>query len=263
MSVFLTFVRVALGLFWLALLIPVGIPSLVILLPFPRRRARVGSAFAQAAGWGLARLTGSTYEVHGRRHLDPARPAVFVSNHTSLIDIFLAVWLAPRGTLFISKREILLYPFVGLGFWLTGGLAIDRKRPAQAGRALKRFAGYLARHRLGAWLWPEGTRSKDGHLRTFKSGFVTLAVRAGIPVVPVVVRGAHRAWPLGSYALCPTTVRVDVLEPVDTSRWTEKTARAHADEIHRMFERVLDRPYRPRLDEEPLAQPAPAGVSAE
>jgi len=243
-----SFLRIAIGAAWFGVLTTIWLLTLVALLPSLRARARVTNFFARLIAQGLLFLTGSTYEVHGGARLDARRPAVYVSNHTSLVDIFIAAWLVPNGTVGIGKREITFYPLVGLVYLLSGTLRIDRKRPAKAAHQLKRFAEILRTHRLGVWLWPEGTRSVDGQLAPFKAGFVLLAIRAGLPVVPVVVRGAHRAWQVGTYAIEPTLIHIDVLEPIDTSRWQEKNAREHAEEVHARFAEVLGRPLQLRAE---------------
>ena len=92
---------------------------------------------------------------------------------------------------------------------------------------------------LSVWMWPEGTRSRDGRLRPLKKGFVHLAIATGLPVVPVVFHDAHLLWPGGTLRIAPGELRVDVLEPIDTSGWTAKTAGLHALQLQSVFQEAL------------------------
>jgi 1-acyl-sn-glycerol-3-phosphate acyltransferase len=129
-------------------------------------------------------------------------------------------------------------------------LLIDRFNKERAVEMLKETAALVKKHRLGIWILPEGTRSKDGRLLAFKKGFVHLAIASGIPVVPVIVHGAHKNWEKGTFRFVPMTIDIEVLPPIDTSGWKEETAAEHADAVHALFaERLRD-------DQKPAPTPA-------
>ena len=215
------------GLFWLLVLL--------VLLPFRAARARWSNRFAQPLARTLLWLTGSRFVVDGREHLQQSRPVVYVSNHSSLLDILIAAWLAPVGTVGVGKKEILGYPLVGWLFALSGCLAVDRTQLRNAARGLTRLAADAHHDDLSVLMWPEGTRSPDGRPRPFKRGFAHLAMLTGYDVVPVVVEGAHLAWPNKTLQLCPTTVRITVHPPISVDDWDEAQLGQHVSDVSSVF----------------------------
>jgi 1-acyl-sn-glycerol-3-phosphate acyltransferase len=69
-------------------------------------------------------------------------------------------------------------------------------------------------------IYPEGTRSPDGRLQEFKKGAVVMAIKAGVPIVPVACSGAHRVMEKRSLVIHPGEILVEFLEPIDASRYT-------------------------------------------
>ena len=105
---------------------------------------------------------------------------------------------------------------------------------------------------------PEGTRSKDGRLLRFKTGFVHLAIATGLPVVPVVLHGAHRLWPLGFPLFAPGPLEVDVLEPIDTTGWSEDRSSEHAESVRQVLDLALGPDQRSLPTPEPVRAPSRA-----
>lgn len=227
---------------------------LCALLVFPshRGRARVSNFFAHRLGAILLWLTGSRVHVRGQERL--TGPAIFVSNHTSMIDILLAAWLVPPLTIALGKREILRYPIVGLLFLLSGSVAVDRSRARPERSALHELARRLVERRLGVFMWPEGTRSADQSIGPFHVGFARLSQLTGLDVIPVVVHGAWRAWPRKTLQLQPTEVEVEVLERIPAARFIEsEDLAADAEAIRvQMTARILSAPP-PRSRVQPTA----------
>lgn len=222
---------------WAVLLTP--------LLPFRVVRIKLCNYFGKVAGRTMMWLSACPLTIEGRERLDPSRPALYVSNHTSILDVFMGMWFAPVGTVGVAKKQVVWYPLLGQLYLLSGHLRIDRGNSSKAVRSLQRLADYVRRHELSIWMWPEGTRSRDGRLLPFKKGIVHLAVQTGLPVVPVVVEGAHRAWEKGSLALARVPIRVRVLEAIDTSGWDLARIEEHLAEIHEAFRRALPNDQQP------------------
>jgi 1-acyl-sn-glycerol-3-phosphate acyltransferase len=98
---------------------------------------------------------------------------------------------------------------------MNGYVPIDRGSSSRKKDQLKTGVKYLKRGR-SVMMYPEGTRSPDHRFRSFKKGTFVLAIRAGVPVLPVVVSGSGRLWPKPSLLIRPGKVRVEVLPPVST-----------------------------------------------
>jgi lysophosphatidate acyltransferase len=216
-----------------------------LLLPFRVARIKACNYFGKVTGPAIMKLSGCPLTIDGWEHLDRERPAIYVSNHTSIVDVFLAIWLSPIGTVGVAKREVVWYPFFGQLYLLSGHLRIDRGQSAAAKESLAKLGKYVRDHRLSIYIWPEGTRSASGHLLPFKKGIFHLAKQTGLPVVPVVVEGAHEAWVKGSLQIAPVTIRVTVLPAIDTSSWQEATADAHVEDVWRRFRDTLPERQRP------------------
>lgn len=212
--------RMALGLVYCAVILNIFLPLMLLCLPSRKYRIYLGNISGKLIGRGLLWLASAevdtTKVVETTRHF----PAIYVSNHTSILDIFLGIWVAPIGTVGVAKKQVVWYPFFGLLYLLAGHLRVDRGNHAQAVGAMADMAALMKRHNLGVWLWPEGTRARDGRLKVFKKGFAHMAIATRLPIVPVVVAGAQRAWQHGSWKIHPTTLDIQVLEPIQTADWT-------------------------------------------
>jgi len=256
----LNVLRVVAGLLGVAALCAPAIPLLLFLLPSRRARVIVISAWAKSVGWLCVKLSGVSVEITGRERLAAARPAIFVINHTSLLDVLLAMWLTPFGTTAVAKKEILWVPLVGLVYALSGSLRIDRRDRPRAVAAMAAQARFLRDHGLSLAIWPEGTRSRTGRLLPLKKGFAHLALQTRLPIVPVVVSGAHRAWRVGGFRIREgARVRVEITAPIPTEDWSQERLEEHVEAVARVFRRRLPPDQQP-LDAPPdVVAPTPAG----
>lgn len=218
-----------------------------LLLPFRILRIKACNVFGKVTGPLMMKLSGCPLTIDGWEHLDGERPAIYVSNHTSIVDIFLAIWLSPMGTVGVAKKQVVWYPFFGQLYLLSGHLRIDRGNSPSAKASLAALGEFVRSNRLSIYIWPEGTRSRSGHLLPFKKGIVHLALQTGLPIVPVVVEGAHEAWVKHSLQIAPVPIRVTVLPAISTSAWSEDTADAHVAEVWERFKAVLPPSQQPAL----------------
>jgi len=169
--------------------------------------------FAKGRARDLANLLGVQVTVRGGEHL-AGGPFVLASNHQSHLDILALLGFLPGRTRFAAKREMWRHPVVGAVLDTLDMVPIDRDDPESAIAALQRADGIAG----SLVVFPEGTRSRDGQLREFKKGAFVLAIRAGLPVVPVVCRGTRRLMPRGSrLTVVPGPVEIIVEEPIPTT----------------------------------------------
>lgn len=244
-------VRLTLGLLWLASVMTLSVPVLFVFLPFRYIRIRIANHVGTIAGWGGMRAVGCPLVINNRESISADRPALYVGNHTSIIDALWSIWISPTGTVGVAKKTVLYYPFWGQIWLLSGHLSVDRGNSASAQKSFNKTAKYVADKGLHVWMWPEGTRSKDGRLLPFKKGLVHMAVRTGLPIVPVVTVGAHRAWEKSTFKLRQTPVTVTFLDPIDTSEWSIDRIDEHVAQVREKFLEVLPEEQLP-LDESEL-----------
>jgi lysophosphatidate acyltransferase len=170
-----------------------------------------------------------------------------VVNHTSIVDLFITLRLMPGSTVGIVKKEVILYPFFGQMYLLTGHLRVDRGKRAAAVASMKKLSELVRKHKLSIIMSPEGTRSRDGRLLPFKKGLIHMALQTGLPVVPMVIHGAHQAWRSDSLAVRSSNIFIDVLPAVDTSHWSADDTDAAVEEIHAIFRANLPPEQRPLI----------------
>jgi 1-acyl-sn-glycerol-3-phosphate acyltransferase len=148
----------------------------------------------------LISATGLPVSVRGLEHLESGRPYVFAANHASFVDIWILLASLPGSLRFIAKRELYAIPLFGRALRATGQVGVDR-RDLDAATHSYENAARIIRGGRSVIVFVEGTRSRDGRLGEFKKGAFVLAIAAGVPVVPVYLRGTHRVLPSGSFWL--------------------------------------------------------------
>ncbi|PHT43911.1 1-acyl-sn-glycerol-3-phosphate acyltransferase [Capsicum baccatum] len=140
--------------------------------------------------------------------------AIYISNHASLIDIFLIMWLTPTGTVGVAKKEIIWYLFTGQLYVLANHLRIDRSNPAAA-------------------------------IESMKEGFVHLALQTQRPVVPIVMINTHLAWRKGSLHVRPAPLTVKFLPPIRTDDWTADKIEDYVKMVHDVYVKNLPQNQKP------------------
>lgn len=188
------------------------------------RRDAVNLAVTTWGEFGSA-LAGVDIRVRGEQHLWANRPAVFLFNHQSAIDVLIIAKLLRRDFNAIAKQEIALNPLVGPVFRVADTVFVDRRNHEKAIEALRPVVDSL-RSGLSLAIAPEGTRSNSDRLGPFKKGPFHIAMQAGVPLVPIVIHNASDVLPKGALFIRPARVQVDVLPAVSTEGWQPE----HVDE---------------------------------
>lgn len=135
-------------------------------------------------------LTGVRFDViDPKGYLDTVRPAVFVGNHQTELDVLMLGAMFPKNCGITAKKSLKKIPFLGWFMALSGAVFIDRKNTKDARQAMAGAAGEMRAKRQSVYMFPEGTRSysKEPMLLPFKKGAFHLAVQAQVPIVPCVV----------------------------------------------------------------------------
>ena len=183
----------------------------------------------------MTQITGVELNVEGEEHLWSHRPAVFIFNHQSGIDTLLIMKLLRRDVIGVAKKEIRSNPIFGPLFSLGGVVFVDRMNRARAIEALEPAVDALRRG-LSLAIAPEGTRSPTPRLGAFKKGAFHIAMQAGVPIVPIVLRNALDALTKGAVVVRPAAVEAVILPPVPTEGWTVENL---DDEIEAIRKDVL------------------------
>jgi len=155
--------------------------------------------FNVAVPWAKSILwaCGVRIEVKGLEHLDKQTPRIYMSNHQSYFDIFALLACLPVSFKFILKQELIRIPLFGFAIRKAGYIPIDRADPRKAVKSMNEAAERI-RGGASVLIFPEGTRSADGRLQSFRPGGFHLALRSGCDIMPVVIAGSRRIVPKGS-----------------------------------------------------------------
>ena len=230
--------------FFRSILVPITMPlamamSIPVLALTGSRRRAINFSTALWADVTCA-LIGLRVHVNGGEHLLSPRPAVFLLNHQSNADGFLVGKLIRGDVTYLSKKELSRqWPIRSWLMRRSGQILVDRNDPASAGKAMQQLIAAVRNDGLSAAIFPEGQRSQSTTLLPFKKGAFLTALRTKVPIVPIVIHNSIDAQPKGESLFRPTTVRVDVLPPIDTSNWRVKEMDQHMAEVRAMFLEAL------------------------
>jgi 1-acyl-sn-glycerol-3-phosphate acyltransferase len=184
-------------------------------------------------------------EVVGQDNVLRGRPQVFMANHQSGFDILIVLAHIDTYFAWIAKKELFSIPVFGHALARTGSIAIDRKNFVRAMRSIHDAARRI-REGKSVMTFPEGTRSMDGQIHPFKKGVFHLALKAGVPIVPVTIIGSGEIMPKKSFRVHPGKVILVIDKPIDVTGYTEETVDSL---LNRVYDVVASHYYlrRPEL----------------
>lgn len=157
-------------------------------------------------------ISGTTVVLHGSENL-PQGSCIFMSNHQSNFDILSLIAKLPRRIYWIAKKELFEIPIFGTSMKRAGYIPLDRSNGRNALKSMEQ-AATIIRQGKSVVMFPEGTRSTNRHLLPFKRGGFMLAVRAGVPVVPVTINGSGLVNPSGKIELNSGIIAITLHPPL-------------------------------------------------
>jgi 1-acyl-sn-glycerol-3-phosphate acyltransferase len=173
-------------------------------------------------------------EVHAAPELEPGKSYVFLANHQSLFDIPVVIATSPGQLRMVAKRALFQIPVFGWALRAGGFISVDRE---DRSTATKTFASAFSHLRQGTsmLLFPEGTRSLDDALLPFQRGGFLLALKSGLPIVPVGIRGTRAIQHSKSFAIHPGTVVITYGAPIDTAAYGLRRKKELTAEVRRQI----------------------------
>ncbi|TAM62726.1 MAG: 1-acyl-sn-glycerol-3-phosphate acyltransferase [Mycobacterium sp.] len=184
----------------------------------------------------LLATNGIRINVVGAQNLTARRPGVFLYNHRNRVDPFIAAALMRDDWIKIAKKELARDPIIGTLLKLNDGVFLDRDDTAAAVETLHHVEE-RAKEGLSILIAPEGTSLDTTGVGPFKKGAFRIAMAAGVPIVPIVIRNAEIIASRDSMEIHPGTVDVAVLPPISVDDWTLDTL---VDRIAAVRQRYLD-----------------------
>ncbi|XWW97483.1 hypothetical protein V2A60_005466 [Cordyceps javanica] len=209
-----------------------------IVLTLVGRQSIAQWATARAFLYSARLTTGTTFQVDDPNDiLGSTRPAIFIGNHQTELDVLMLGAVFPKHCSVTAKRSLKHIPLLGWFMTLSGSIFIDRANSKDARQAMQGAADEIKARKQSVYMFPEGTRSytKEPTLLPFKKGAFHLAVQAGVPIVPCVVANySHILYPK-DFVFNAGVVPIKILDPIPTEGLTT----ADVDELTRTTRELM------------------------
>ena len=228
--------RSAWAWFSIVTLMIVWVPLVAVVRLFDRDPARYATGrMFRRVGVAMTRLNPAwRVRVEGTVPPDMRRPYVVVCNHQSHADIPVVSRL-PWEMKWVGKAELFRIPVAGIMMRLAGDIAVDRDDPRSRANVISQARGYLAK-RCSVIFFPEGTRSKDGQLLPFSDGAFRIAIKEGLPILPLALDGTMNALPKHGWKFGPPAdIRLAVLDPIPTAGLAAADTAALRDRVRTLI----------------------------
>ena len=219
----------------------------IIGIPYSLLRGNIDLLYK--VSMGIARLGLRAAGIHIRRssvreHISRrSHPCIFMANHVSNLDPPVLLPLVPGHTSVLLKSSLMRIPILGTAMRMGRFVPVERGSTREAARRSVNAAAEAVRSGLHLVVFPEGTRSRDGHLAAFKKGPFFLAEQTGAPIIPVAIAGTEQLLQKGSAAIHPGTVTLTYLPLIDPKNFSTRDALMEA--VHTAIAQALPAELRP------------------
>lgn len=211
------------------------IPSLIYIKFLDKNnrvRERDEHVSKSARNWAraLVKMTGSKVRVIGEENIPEDEAVVFISNHQGNFDIPILLGFINKSKAFISKVEVQKLPLVSTWMKYMNCVFMDRRDIRQSVDAINKGVEYL-KQGYSYVIFPEGSRSRSDEICDFKSGSFKLALKAGVPIVPVTIKGSYRIMEQNGFWIKPASVEVIISTAIVTSGISKEEAKSIPDTV--------------------------------
>jgi len=222
-------------------IVETGVMSIAAILTsvFDREGNRIHKV---ASAWAKGILFSSRIRVtvEGLSHIQPNRSYIFMPNHLSNFDIPVLLAHLPVQFRWLAKKELYKIPIFGFALKRAGYISIDRSNLRSAIGSLNRAVDNIQKG-ISVTIFPEGTRSSDGTLRSFKKGGFVIAANSGIPIVPIALHGTWEIMSKKGFHIQPGHAILEILPPINSSVQGKKGRDALMDEVRKTIQCAIDR----------------------
>jgi 1-acyl-sn-glycerol-3-phosphate acyltransferase len=204
-----------------------------------RRSASKAQVFPRFWGRALCWLAGVRVRVEGMEHIDSDHIYIFAGNHCSQYDIFAFQGYFLHDFRFLAKKELFRIPLFGRAMYKIGYIPVDRSHGRQAVKSIDEAAQRIATGN-SVIIFPEGTRSPDGTLQEFKHGAALLAIKAGVPIVPLGFNGSYDVLPKGAMLPRSGEIVIRIGPPLATDQYKSGDKHKLTQELYGAIGQLLD-----------------------
>ena len=179
----------------------------------------------------------SSFTVTGLDQIDTTKPHVYAVNHGSALDIPALYAHLPFQFRILHKKELLSYPIVGWHLKRSGQICVDQQNPARSVGQIKSALRTLRRG-MPLVIFPEGGRTPDGRILPFLPGAFFLAIKSGVDIVPVALRGMYELLPMNTYHVKSRPLEMRVGRPIPTAGLTTQDMEALSAKVKQAMEEM-------------------------
>ncbi|MBE5898954.1 MAG: 1-acyl-sn-glycerol-3-phosphate acyltransferase [Lachnospiraceae bacterium] len=237
-------IRTILTVLYVFLFLTLGLPVMGvewIIGKFNRHAGDIASL--RTVQWGFKCclfISGVKLDIRGLENLptEPDKPALLVGNHNSFFDVIIMYTLFPERTGFIAKKAFKKVPSLNLWMMRLYCLFLDRKDTKQGLKIILKAIDYV-KEGISIFVFPEGTRSKDGKMIPFKAGAFKISTKTGCPIIPVVLSGTADIFENHLPKIKKGNVVITIGEPIDPNSLEKEEKKHIADYTHTIMEDML------------------------
>jgi 1-acyl-sn-glycerol-3-phosphate acyltransferase len=179
-------------------------------------------------------LSNTKVKVIGIENILAGRPQIFMANHQSDFDILIVLSQIPGQFRWIVKKELFNIPIFGTAMRNAGYIEIDRQNHERAIISVDEAARKI-REGKSVMSFPEGTRSREGSIKPFKKGMFHLAIKSGVPIVPISIIGSNDIMPKRSLHIKPGKVTMVIDKPIDVNEYTIENRHELIDRVRNVI----------------------------
>jgi 1-acyl-sn-glycerol-3-phosphate acyltransferase len=215
--------------------------SLSLLSSFFDRNGRIQHSLARLWSWLIMKTILSPVTVTGLDKIDTSSARVYAVNHASALDIPVIYVNLPFQFRILFKSELLSYPFVGWHLKRSGQVCINQQNPASSVGQIKSALKSL-RAGMPLVVFPEGGRTRDGHIQPFMPGAFFLAIRAQVDIVPIALIGTFDLLPMNTYHIKCRPLEMRVGKPIPTAGRSMHDMEAISAEVRKAMLELAESP---------------------
>ena len=191
------------------------------------KQIAVARVWARCLLW----VSGVEVRMEGLEKIATAGSCVFVSNHLSYMDTPVVLAHIPAQFRFLAKRGLFQIPLLGTHLARAGHIPVPREDARAAVKTMSTAAQVIRERGISLLIFPEGGRTQDGQLAAFKEGAAYIAIRAGVPLVPIALIGTREVLPYGSGHVRSGPVTMRIGDPIPTDQLQLRDRGAVTDQL--------------------------------
>ena len=203
---------------------------------------KVGNAqmvIARIWARSLLLIAGVRITAEGLEKIDLSRPFVIATNHASYFDTPVILDKIGLQFRFLAREGLFKIPLLGTHLKLAGHVPVAQKDPRAALRSMRKAADNIREKGISMLIFPEGGRTRDGKLQEFKEGVAYIAIKAGVPIIPIGLTGTRDIVAMGSAIVRRGTVTLRVGDPISTEGLSLKDRQKLTDEVRERVQALI------------------------